>query len=160
MITLDTNIFVYLVDDRDPAKQAIAAQVIARAAALRAPVALQVVGEFQNASIRKLRLPPFVAAQAARNILTGFDVFGAAVSDADSALGQLAAGRLSYWDALLITGGRLFGADLRGHAGRGHRHGPGDRQSVRPGRPVRPGADAAGLRPEQGRRCGRPSVTR
>ena len=25
MITLDTNIFVYLVDDRDPAKQAIAA---------------------------------------------------------------------------------------------------------------------------------------
>jgi predicted nucleic acid-binding protein len=109
MITLDTNIFVYLVDDRDPAKQAIAAQVIARAAALRAPVALQVVGEFQNASIRKLRLPPFVAAQAARNILTGFDVFGAAVSDADSALGQLAAGRLSYWDALLISSARAAG---------------------------------------------------
>jgi len=109
MITLDTNIFVYLVDDRDPAKQAIAAQVIARAAALRAPVALQVVGEFQNASIRKLRLPPFVAAQAARNILTGFVVFGVAVSDADSALGQLAAGRLSYWDALLISSARAAG---------------------------------------------------
>lgn len=103
MISLDSNVFVYLLDDAEPEKQAVAAEVIARAAALRYPVALQVIGEAQNAARRKLKAPPFVAAQFARNILTAFDVLPASGDDADIALAQLAAGRLSYWDATLIS---------------------------------------------------------
>lgn len=103
MITIDSNIFIYLLDDASPEKQSVAAQVISAGSERGGGVALQVVGEVQNVAIRKLKLPPFVAAQFARNILTTFDTLGAVSGDADVALGQLASGRLSYWDALLIA---------------------------------------------------------
>ena len=103
MISLDTNVFVYLLDDGSPAKQAIAADLIVRASAAKAPIALQVVGEAQNAARRRLKTPPFVAAQFARNILTAFHTLSATDQDAETALGQMAAGRLSYWDALLLA---------------------------------------------------------
>lgn len=103
MISIDSNIFLYLLDDASPGKQAVAADVISAGSERGGAVALQVVGEVQNVAIRKLRLPPFVAAQFARNILTTFDTLGAVSGDADVALGQLASGRLSYWDALLIA---------------------------------------------------------
>lgn len=103
MITIDSNVFLYLLDDGAPDKQAVAAQVITAGSERRAAIALQVVGEVQNVAVRKLKLPPFVAAQFARNILTTFDTLGAVSADADVALGQLASGRLSYWDALLIA---------------------------------------------------------
>ena len=103
MITIDSNVFIYLLDDASPAKQAIAAQVISAVSARPAAIALQVVGEVQSVAIRKLKTPPFIAAQFARNILTTFDTLGAVSADADVALGQLASGRLSYWDALLIA---------------------------------------------------------
>ncbi|MFC5343087.1 PIN domain-containing protein [Brevundimonas staleyi] len=103
MITLDTNIFIYALDDRFPAKQAVAAEVVRHAARLDAPICLQVVGEAQNVARRKLKMPGFVAAQIGRNILGQFATFSPSVEDAEIALGQLAAGRLSYWDAILLA---------------------------------------------------------
>jgi predicted nucleic acid-binding protein len=109
MITIDSNVFLYLLDDAAPAKQVIAARVISAASERDVPVALQVIGEVQSVAIRKMKIPPFVAAQYARNILTTFNSLGAASADADVALGQLASGRLSYWDALLIACARRHG---------------------------------------------------
>lgn len=103
MITLDTNVFIYALDDRFPAKQAVAAEVLRHAARLGAPICLQVVGEAQNVAIRKLKMPGFVAAQFGRNILGQFATFSPTVEDAEVALGQLAAGRLSYWNAILMS---------------------------------------------------------
>ena len=103
MITLDSNIFLYLLDDASPEKQAVAARVVSASSERGGAIALQVVGEVQNVAIRKMKLPPFVAAQFARNILTTFDTLGAVSADAEMALGQLASGRLSYWDALLVA---------------------------------------------------------
>lgn len=109
MITLDTNIFVYAFDDRFPAKQAMAAEVLKGAARLDSPICLQVVGEVQNVAMRKLKMPGFVAAQIGRNILGQFRTFGSTVEDAEVALGQLAAGRLSYWDAILLSSAQRAG---------------------------------------------------
>lgn len=109
MITIDSNVFLYLLDDAAPRKQAIAAQVISTASERGVPITLQVIGEVQSVAIRKMKMPPFVAAQYARNILTTFDSLGAASADADVALGQLASGRLSYWDALLIACAKRHG---------------------------------------------------
>lgn len=103
MITLDTNIFIYALDDRFPVKQAVAREVLVRAASLGAPISLQVVGEVQNVAIRKLKMPGFIAAQVGRNILGQFATFAPALEDAEIALGQLAAGRMSYWDAILVS---------------------------------------------------------
>ncbi len=102
MISLDTNVFVYLLDDAAPQKQATAAMLIRRAVSAGTPIALQVIGEAQNAARRSLKTPPFVAAQFARNILTAFETLPATTQDAETALAQMAAGRLSYWDALLL----------------------------------------------------------
>ena len=103
MITADTNIFVYTLDPRDPLKQAVAKEVVARARRGRSPVALQVVGEFQNVLRRKLRFPPAEAAISARDVLTSFDIFLASTSAADAALTEMVFGRLSYWDTLMLV---------------------------------------------------------
>jgi predicted nucleic acid-binding protein len=103
MITIDTNIFVYLSDDDQPAKQAQARELIAALAADKVAVGLQVVGELQNVLRRKLRQPPWIAAQAARNLIVRYANFTATPSAVELALTQLAAGRLNYWDALLLA---------------------------------------------------------
>lgn len=101
-MTLDTNVLVYLLDHDEPAKQATARTVVGELMRRESVLALQCVGEFQNVARRKLRLAPWEAAQEAHNLLTSFATFPATETAALAALGKLAAGRWSYWDALLI----------------------------------------------------------
>ena len=103
MITADTNIFVYLHDEAEPRKRATARLIVDRLAERDVSVALQVVGEYQNVLRRRLRVPPWLAAQEARTLLEAFDTFASTRAGAERALEQLAAGRLSYWDALLLA---------------------------------------------------------
>jgi predicted nucleic acid-binding protein len=102
-VTADTNVFVYSVDGRDPVKQQTARQVFAALANADSLVALQVVGELQNALHRRLKAPVHLASQQARNVFATFRSFGYAPYAVDIALAQSAAGRLSYWDALLLA---------------------------------------------------------
>jgi predicted nucleic acid-binding protein len=102
MITADTNVLVYVSDDSEPLKQRIAAQIMRQLAERRQPIGLQVIGELQNALRRKLRHTPAAAAGAARHVLQSFDIFSPTETAAGEALTLLAAGRLSYWDALLV----------------------------------------------------------
>ena len=60
----------------------VATQVTAFLAARSWPLALQVIGETQNVLRRKLRQPPWQAAQNARNLLTTFPSFHASVDNA------------------------------------------------------------------------------
>ena len=104
MISADTNVLVYAVDDRDKAgRQAVARAVVRRLTALQQPIALQVVGELQNVLRRRLKLPPYLAMQQARNIYATFPNFAYDAGCVEIALGQAAAGRYSYWDALLLA---------------------------------------------------------
>ncbi len=112
MITADTNVLVYLWDNHAPAKMGVATQVTAFLAARSWPLALQVIGETQNVLRRKLRQPPWQAAQNARNLLTTFPSFQASVDNAGESLTLMAAGRLSYWDAMLVTAARDTGCDV------------------------------------------------
>ena len=104
MISADTNVLVYAVDDRDrDGRQAVAQAVVLRLNLLTQPMALQVVGELQNALRRRLKLPPYVAMQQARNIFATFPNFAYDAGCVEIALAQAAAGRFSYWDALLLA---------------------------------------------------------
>lgn len=104
MISADTNVFVYAADDRDDlGRQAAAAAVISALARREQPIALQVVGELQNVLRRRLRLPPHLAMQQARNIFALFPNFPYDADCVDVALAQAAAGRFGYWDALLLA---------------------------------------------------------
>jgi predicted nucleic acid-binding protein len=103
MISADTNLFVYLWDLRDPTKNKTAQAVVEALSGRRSIVGLQVVGEYQNALHRRLRLPVWVAAQSARNVLTEFSTFAYDEASVETALVEASAGRLSYWDALLLA---------------------------------------------------------
>lgn len=103
MITFDSNVVLYLHDDSEPDKQAVAARVISILAAQRSPVALQVIGETQNILRRKFNLPAPLVAELATRILMGFDMATPTPDDAVLALGEMAQGRLNYWDALLVA---------------------------------------------------------
>lgn len=109
MITADTNIFVYASDPAAPLKQAIAAHVIRELAIRHAPVALQVVGELQNVLRRKLKIDRLLAAERAGDVLKVFNCFPPSRTAAVAALEQMALGRLSYWDALMLASAREAG---------------------------------------------------
>jgi predicted nucleic acid-binding protein len=64
---------------------------------------LQVIGELQSALRRGLGMPNHLASQHARNVFTAFGSFPYDAVCVDQALAQSAAGRLSYWDALLLS---------------------------------------------------------
>jgi predicted nucleic acid-binding protein len=109
MITADTNVFVYLWDNSAPEKTAVALQLTAALGDGNSAIGLQVVGELQNVLRRKLKQPPWEAAQNARNLLTTFETFVASEANANEALALMSAGRMSYWDALLVTSARDAG---------------------------------------------------
>jgi len=103
MITADTNVFVYLWDSGAPEKTRAARQLATALGDRNSAIGLQVIGELQNVLRRKLKQPPWEAAQNARNLLTTFETF------ANEALTLMSAGRMSYWDALLVTSARDAG---------------------------------------------------
>jgi predicted nucleic acid-binding protein len=103
VITADTNLFVYAVDARFPEKQQIAVRLVSTLRDRGARVALQVVGEFQNALCRRLKVPLPLSSERASIVLESFATFAASRSAARVALVEMAAGRLSYWDALMVA---------------------------------------------------------
>ncbi len=112
MITADTNVFFYLSDDHDQAKQQTAISVSGALEFYGARIALQVVGELQNSLHRKLKLPPWQASQASYNLLQAFDCFTYTRRAVERALQLSASGQLSYWDALLVSSAQEAGCDV------------------------------------------------
>lgn len=101
--TIDTNVFVYMLDNRDPAKQAAAIELVEGLRRRGSSVALQVCGELYAALTKKLKRAPWEAAQASRNLLASFDVFPASKTAVERALAEASAARFGYWDALLLA---------------------------------------------------------
>jgi predicted nucleic acid-binding protein len=108
-VTLDTNILVYVVDGRVPLKQKVAAQVFAVLAARSAPLALQVIGEFQNVMAKRLKLSRATAAAAGHQLLATFRTFAYDTVAVELATNVFATGRFSYWDGLLLASAERAG---------------------------------------------------
>lgn len=103
MISLDTNIFVYAIDEAEGDKHRLAKGIVDACHAGRTPLALQVVGEFYAVVVRRMKRAQWEAAQAARNLATSFPMISAGRQDVLRALAEAASGRFSYWDALLLS---------------------------------------------------------
>jgi predicted nucleic acid-binding protein len=108
----ETNIFVYTADPADILKQRIALRVIKRLKELRAPIALQLIGEYQNVLRQKFKTEAWRSAEAARYLLNSFICFPASGDGVNLALAQMAAGQLSYWDALMLASAREAGCTV------------------------------------------------
>jgi predicted nucleic acid-binding protein len=112
MISADTNVFVYVSDHRDPAKQAAAIAIVDALSGADAIVGLQVVGELQNALRRRIRVDASAAYQAARGLLVRFKTFAYDERAVAVAISEAAAGRLNYWDGLLLAAADAAGVKV------------------------------------------------
>jgi predicted nucleic acid-binding protein len=110
--TVDTNLFVYVLDSRDAAKQDAARQLIDELRGHDCAVSLQTVGELYSALIRRFKRAPWEAAQASRNVLAAFPTFGATRTAVERALAEAMAGRFSYWDALQLSAANEAGCRI------------------------------------------------
>lgn len=111
-VTIDTNIFVYMLDARDAQKQALAIQLVQALRGRECVISLQCVAELYAALTRRLGRAPWEAAQASRNLLASFDVFVTQASAVERALSEAMAGRFSYWDAQLLAAAHEAGCAL------------------------------------------------
>jgi predicted nucleic acid-binding protein len=100
---LDTSILVYAVEAGGGEKARRAEAIVRRAVATRRCVlSLQNIGEFYATCVRKRRAPPEAAAAKAADFGRLFATAAPSIDEVRIALAE-AAGRFSYWDALLLA---------------------------------------------------------
>jgi predicted nucleic acid-binding protein len=110
--TLDTNILVYAVDSAAGIRHALAREIVPRAVRFDCCLTLQAVSEFYAAVTRKRVVTRQDAAAQAADWLELFPCVAASASALRSALADAAAGRASYWDALLAATAGEAGCSL------------------------------------------------
>ena len=112
-VFVDTNIWVYTVDRRDPAKRAKALAAVSPTAGREVIVSTQVLTEFYSVVTNKLALP--LAADVARALvqemsrLATVSIDGALVADA---LVGCRDWGVSVWDALIIRAAESAGCPV------------------------------------------------
>ena len=105
---VDTNIFVYTIDDADPAKKKTARTLLIETADI--VVSAQVLSEFYVTITRKLQ--PAVASDMAGELVRRLARFPCVAIDAELVQRAIDAGQrwqLSHWDALVIEAARQAG---------------------------------------------------
>ena len=101
---LDTNVLVYVFDDTEPDRRFRAIDVVQKASLSgRRALPLQSIGELLSALRRRRLVEPSERIQCARDMSALFPLLGIEPADVEHALGSVALGRLSYWDALMVA---------------------------------------------------------
>jgi predicted nucleic acid-binding protein len=112
---VDTNVVVYLFDDREPAKRQRSAALLERLACGDAApvVSTQVLQEAYVALTRKVGVPPDEALSTLQ-LMEGaaFDVHPVDVGLVWRAAARSAADRLSFWDSLIVETAREAGCSV------------------------------------------------
>jgi len=109
MLTVDSNILVYSFDDRDANRQAVARDVLRALKLSRSPIGLQVIGETFRVTTGKLRMPKPQMALVLAGIAQTWPLFSADQQTTLRAMSLAAAGRLSFWDANLLSAAEAAG---------------------------------------------------
>ena len=103
-LSVDSNILVYLVDGRSPARQASALEIVRMLSVADSRVTLQALAEFRLVSIRKRMVTADEARTRHARLL---ELFGAPLAASLASLERAAraweAGRFSFWDAMLLA---------------------------------------------------------
>ena len=100
--TLDTNILVYSVDRKAGLRHDMAKRIMNGAALAPCCLTLQAISEFYAVTTRKGMMPPADAASVAESMIDLYRTATVSATAVRAALAIAAAGRASYWDALLV----------------------------------------------------------
>lgn len=109
---LDTNVLIYRIDPLSPAKQTRANELINDLYSTgQAVLSTQVLQEFYNTAVNKIRVPRDIAASLTRAHASDrtIQVTPALIM---AAMQRHAAGNLSFWDALIIEAALAGGASV------------------------------------------------
>ena len=112
-VFVDTNVWVYAVDDADPAKQTQARSVTAPGQGSVVVVSSQVLSEFYVVTTRKLARP-LAGADAAAMVRRLADLPVVSI-DADLVSRAIDGSRewqISYWDSLILTAAESAGCSV------------------------------------------------
>ena len=110
--TLDTNILVYSVDRDEGPKYDSAAKLLLSAPRRDCWLTLQSFSEFYATVTRKRIMPASETAAQVNDWLTFFPSAAVSANAIRTALIHAAAGRASYWDALLVATAAEVGCEL------------------------------------------------
>ena len=102
-IFIDTNIFIYSLDNFDPKKNQKSRQIIQTAVQKEtAVISTQVLQELYVTGTTKLNIDPILM----KSILSSFENLEVVIIDADlikEAIDTSVLNRISFWDALIVT---------------------------------------------------------
>jgi len=110
---VDTNIWVYTVDDGEPDKQIRAREVVAPGSNADLVVSAQVLGEFYVTVRRKFAIA--VSDEQAAALVDRLRRLPVVAIDADLVSAGIAnahSWQLSYWDALIVTAAQLSECEM------------------------------------------------
>jgi predicted nucleic acid-binding protein len=100
----DTNVLFYAYDTSDPAKQAIAENLVRQAAAdASGVVSIQVLGEFFHATVTRKAVLDAHEAERAIRALSHLQVVDIDLLLVQAAIGYHQQYQLRYWDALILA---------------------------------------------------------
>ena len=112
-VFIDTNVWVYTVDEGEPDKQMQAQQVLEPTPGKDLVVSAQVLGEFYVAVRRKLaETLPEADAVALVDRMRQLPVVPVDANLVSAAIANTREWQLSYWDALIIAAAEASGCDL------------------------------------------------
>ncbi len=110
---VDTNVWVYAVDDGEPEKQARARQILDPNGATDLVVSAQVLGEFYVTVTRKLaETLADLDAVALVDRMRQLPVVPIDANLVTAAIGNARRWQLSYWDALILTAADAAGCEV------------------------------------------------
>ncbi len=108
--TLDSNVLIYAADARDRVRQAVAIEILRRAARKNCVLVPQALSEFFHATTRKGIVPRVDAMAQLRRWVLIFEISPGPTAAAVLGAAEAAAtGRFQYYDALLLLTARAAG---------------------------------------------------
>ena len=103
-VFFDSNVLIYVVDDRDSVKQKKAIEIITKSIdSENGTISTQSLQEFYNATTKKLLCTPEKAKEYAKNFASSFDVQQISPDMIFNAIDISTANKISFWDSLIVS---------------------------------------------------------
>lgn len=101
-IFLDSNLWIYAYDNRDPSKQNITRQLILQNAD-HIVISTQILGEIYHVLTRKKLQPPNQIAAIMQDLMDNFQLIAIDVAQVRKAIALQSTTQYSYWDSLVVA---------------------------------------------------------
>ena len=117
-IFIDSNILIYTIDDAELQKQTTANSIVENLAEKGGVISTQVLQEFYNVAVKKLKLPKEYVKELIEPLADCFTVHKNSVADILRAIDISIKTKFSFWDSLIISAAisencnRLYSEDL------------------------------------------------